>query len=131
MPGQQMRCAATDVYYPADGGAIAAVVVSSDARFAAVVDQRTVRLADVEPYRPGEFYRRGLPALHAVLTDAGPLDLLIVDGYVDLDPDGRPGLGAHAHTKFAVPVIGVAKTPLARTPAVGPTPCLHPLRRPR
>ena len=34
----------------------------------------------------------------------------MVDGYVDLDPDGRPGLGAHVHAEFGVPVIGVAKT---------------------
>jgi deoxyribonuclease V len=36
--------------------------------------------------------------------------MLIVDGYADLDPDGKPGLGAHAHEEFGVPVIGVAKT---------------------
>jgi len=34
----------------------------------------------------------------------------VVDGYADLDPGGRPGLGAHAHREFAVPVIGVAKS---------------------
>ncbi len=34
----------------------------------------------------------------------------MTDGYVDLDPGGRPGLGAHAHAEFGVPVIGVAKT---------------------
>jgi deoxyribonuclease V len=36
-----------------------------------------------------------------------------VDGYVDLDPGGRPGLGAHAHAEFGVPVIGVAKSRFA------------------
>jgi deoxyinosine 3'endonuclease (endonuclease V) len=34
----------------------------------------------------------------------------MVDGYADLDPCGRPGLGAHAHAEFGLPVIGVAKT---------------------
>ena len=34
----------------------------------------------------------------------------MVDGYADLDPDGRPGLGAHAHAEFGIPVIGVAKS---------------------
>ena len=34
----------------------------------------------------------------------------MVDGYVDLDPGGRPGLGAHVHERTGVPVIGVAKT---------------------
>ena len=38
------------------------------------------------------------------------MDLLIVDGFVDLDPSGRPGLGAHAHAAFEVPIIGVAKS---------------------
>jgi deoxyribonuclease V len=40
--------------------------------------------------------------------------LLVVDGYADLDPDGRPGPGARAHAEFAVPVIGVVK-PAFRT----------------
>jgi deoxyribonuclease V len=38
---------------------------------------------------------------------------LIVDGYADLDPTGRAGLGARAAAEFAVPVIGVAKTRFA------------------
>jgi hypothetical protein len=42
-------------------------------------------------------------------TCAG-LGLLVIDGYADLDPAGRPGLGAHAHAAFGVPVIGVAKS---------------------
>jgi deoxyribonuclease V len=36
--------------------------------------------------------------------------LLVVDGYADLDPGGRPGLGARAHAEFGIPVIGVAKS---------------------
>ena len=42
-------------------------------------------------------------------TQAG-LGLLVVDGYADLDPSGRPGLGAYAHAEFGIPVIGVAKS---------------------
>jgi deoxyribonuclease V len=53
---------------------------------------------------------RELPPIRAVCRHAGPLALIVVDGYVDLDPDGRPGLGAHVHAEFGVPVIGVAKT---------------------
>jgi deoxyribonuclease V len=34
----------------------------------------------------------------------------VIDGYADLDPAGLPGLGAHAHREFAIPVIGVAKS---------------------
>jgi deoxyribonuclease V len=64
----------------------------------------------VEPYQPGRFYLRELPPLRAVLDGLGQMALLIIDGYADLDPDGRPGLGARAHAELAVPVIGVAKT---------------------
>src|SRR5215472_16895265 len=64
----------------------------------------------VAPYRPGEFYLCELPPLHAVLEDLSGLGLLVVDGYADLDPGGRPGLGAHAHAEFGIPVIGVAKS---------------------
>jgi len=61
-------------------------------------------------YRPGELFLRELPPLRAVLAQVRNLGLLVIDGYVDLDPGGRPGLGAHAHAAFSVPVIGVAKT---------------------
>ena len=70
-------------------------------------------MAAVEPYRPGQFYRRELPPLRAVIPAADESALIVVDGYVDLDPDGRPGLGANVHAEFSVPVIGVAKTAFA------------------
>jgi Endonuclease V len=70
----------------------------------------------VPPYRPGEFYLRELPPLRAVLDGLSGLGLLVVDGYADLDPDGRPGLGAHAHAEFGIPVIGVAKSGSAPRP---------------
>jgi deoxyribonuclease V len=106
----ETRYAAVDVYYPAAGGAVAALVLADDQTFRTLVEERTVRLTDVAPYEPGAFFTRELPALRAVLDGAGPLALLIVDGYVHLDPDGRRGLGAHAHEAFGVPVVGVAKT---------------------
>jgi len=105
------RWAPVDIDYPATGGANAAAVFTADPHFVRITDERISRLAEVEPYRPGAFWTRELPALRAVLADAATVDLLVVDGYVDLDPYGRPGLGAHAHDAFGVPVIGVAKTP--------------------
>jgi len=104
------RYAAVDVHYPLQGGARAALVVASDPAFATIIQERTADLAEVEPYRPGAFLDRELPALRAVLQGGEAVDLLVVDGYVDLDPDGRPGLGAHVHAEVGVPVIGVAKT---------------------
>lgn len=102
--------AAADVHYLSSGDARAAAVLSSDVTFSAVLAERTAVLADVPSYQPGEFYLRELPPLRAVLRDINGLGLLVVDGYADLDPGGRPGLGAHAHAEFGIPVIGVAKS---------------------
>jgi deoxyribonuclease V len=103
-------CAAVDVHYLRSGGARAAAVLAADTAFEHVLAERTAEVPEVAPYRPGEFYRRELPPLHAVLDGVVGLGLLVVDGYADLDPGGRPGLGAHAHAEFATPVIGVAKS---------------------
>ena len=122
-------CAAVDVHYLKAGGARAAAVLAADAGFAHVLTERTAVVPRVPPYRPGEFYLRELPPLRAVLDDLSELGLLVVDGYADLDPGGRPGLGAHAHAEFGIPVIGVAKSrfrtanhavPVLRGPSVRP-----------
>jgi deoxyribonuclease V len=102
--------AAADVHYPGSGGARAAVVLADDAAFSAGLTERVAFAPVVAPYRPGEFYLRELPPLRAVLDGVRGLGLLIVDGYADLDPSGRPGLGAHGHAELGVPVIGVAKS---------------------
>jgi deoxyribonuclease V len=102
--------AAVDAHYPAGGGAYAALVVAADPAFRTLTDERVAHVAEVPEYRPGEFYLRELPALRAVLAGAGPFRVLVVDGYVDLDPAGRPGLGAHVAAALGGTVIGVAKT---------------------
>jgi len=101
---------AVDVHYLGSGAARAAAVVAADPAFAHVLAERSAVVPETEPYRAGQFYRRELPPLRAVLSGIGGMGLLVVDGYVDLDPHGRPGLGAHAHAEFAVPVVGVAKS---------------------
>lgn len=107
----QQAYAAVDVHYPPEGGARAALVTAWEPRFTRIAGEHVRRLAEVAPYQPGRFYARELPALRAVLADLDhPLSMVIVDGYVDLDPQGRPGLGAHLYADLKVPVIGVAKT---------------------
>ena len=110
--GRQRICAVVDVHY-VGAGARAAVVTASDPTFAALLHERILFIPRVPPYRPGEFYLRELPPVRAVLgelDDQAMPGLIVVDGYVDLDPDGRPGLGAYVHAEFGVPVIGVAKS---------------------
>jgi len=85
-------CVAVDVHYLSSGAARAAAVVAADAAFTQVLDEYTELVFEVAAYRPGEFYRRELPPLRAVLQHASGLGLLVVDGYADLDPNGRPGL---------------------------------------
>lgn len=102
---------AVDVHYLADSRARAAAVAAGDRRFAGIAFSGTALVEAGAAYRPGEFYRRELPPLRAVIPRSGRLALIVVDGYADLDAAGRPGLGAYVHAEFGAPVIGVAKTP--------------------
>jgi deoxyribonuclease V len=101
---------AVDVHYVDESSARAAAVAVSDQRFSQISFTSTAMVLVDTPYQSGAFYRRELPPLRAVIPASGRLALIVVDGYVDLDPAGRPGLGAHVHAEFGVPVIGVAKT---------------------
>jgi deoxyribonuclease V len=104
---------ALDVAYN-DAASAAAGVYFSEWSAASAEGAFSRRIA-VEPcdYEPGEFYKRELPALLRLL-DESPVRVstLIVDGYVWLSGDGRPGLGARLYEAMAraAPVIGVAKT---------------------
>lgn len=70
-------------------------------------------IINVEPYQPGEFYKRELPCIRRILDklDLNRAELIIVDGYVYLDEQLRPGLGLHLYNTLSrpIPVIGIAK----------------------
>jgi deoxyribonuclease V len=102
---------AVDVHYLDESSARAAAVVAHDQRFSSIAATETAVVPVDAVYRPGQFYLRELPPLRAVIPRSAGLALIVVDGYVDLDASGRPGLGAHVHADVGVPVIGVAKTP--------------------
>ncbi len=64
-------------------------------------------------YEPGAFYKRELPLLMEALDQAEmPISAVVIDGYVWLSADRKPGLGARLYEAVArrIPVIGVAKT---------------------
>lgn len=103
----------TDVHYRTIGDAgtaACAAAVCADgwtAQFPSAI--RANLLTSVADYVPGEFWQRELPCLRSVLDGLRP-ELVVVDGYVWLDADGRKGLGAHLWEALGVPVVGVAKT---------------------
>ena len=107
-----MKCC-LDVDYRADH-ALAACLLFAEWGDATPTQELVARIDQIEPYVPGQFYRRELPCLLAVLAKAPlPVDLIVVDGYVWLDGAGKPGLGAHLYAALGeqMPVIGVAKKP--------------------
>jgi deoxyribonuclease V len=77
------------------------------------LEEKVIKIPHVEPYQPGQFYLRELPCLLAVLQTLPPVQTIIIDGYVWLDANGKPGLGAHLYQALneRIPIIGVAKTP--------------------
>ncbi len=77
-----------------------------------VVLESAIEIRDVKPYEPGQFYRRELPCILAVLQTLLTLpQVVIIDGYVWLG-EQRHGLGAHLYEALdeRAVVIGVAKT---------------------
>ncbi|SDE00729.1 endonuclease V [Pedobacter soli] len=68
----------------------------------------------VGEYISGEFYKRELPCILAFLEDIDlkAIALIIIDGFIYLDDDGKKGLGAYLYESLgrAIPVIGVAKS---------------------
>jgi deoxyribonuclease V len=103
--------AALDVAYGPRGGVAAAVLFHAFGDEAPAAT-RLATVADVAAYEPGAFYKRELPCLLAVLAAAGPVETVVIDGYVWLSADGRPGLGAHLFEALGggTTVVGVAKT---------------------
>lgn len=104
--------AALDAHYDeaARAGSGAAVVFRhwDDAVPAA---EYSATCSPIEPYEPGEFYKRELPCLLAVLAKVRePLEVVVVDGYVTLG--SRPGLGQRLWEALGgkTAVVGVAKS---------------------
>jgi deoxyribonuclease V len=101
-----------DVHYE-EAGAMAACVVAQRWTDADPCEERLARVTAVSTYRPGAFYERELPCVLRVLSLIRTrFAVVVVDGYVDLDERGTPGLGAHLHARLdhQAAVVGVAKT---------------------
>lgn len=86
----------------------------------------TKEIAPIAPYEPGLFYKRELPCILSLLEDAvayypiAQLEAIVVDGFVTLGKDQKPGLGMYLYDRLehTVPVVGVAKRHFLGTPTV-------------
>jgi deoxyribonuclease V len=102
-----------DVAYASDAAGVACLLANSWTTATPAVEiSRCFACAPAE-YVPGEFYKRELPLLLAVINDLSLRpSMLVIDGYVWLGPTSEPGLGAHlfAALHSATPIVGIAKS---------------------
>lgn len=73
----------------------------------------------IADYESGNFYKRELPCILALLQDiTDPIDCIVIDGYVTLGHDNKAGLGFYLWQSLTtkIPVIGVAKNYFKDTP---------------
>jgi len=108
------------------GEAYAAAVLFKGWKAQRPIGRVRVRIEDVIEYVPGQFHQRELPCLLKALEWLPePPDVIIVDGYVWLDAEETPGLGAHLYTEVherfdftEITVVGVAKNMSHQFPGV-------------
>jgi len=107
---------AVDVYYKENVAKAASVLFDWDSETPHEV--ASVYIDDVEEYTSGEFYKRELPCILSILkeVDLSKIEAIVIDGYVFLDNDELPGLGARLWEELdkKTPVIGIAKAPFAK-----------------
>lgn len=115
MTGASDLIAFVDVHYTGERARAACLTVASWAD-AAPRHEWTIEVPEVAEYRPGHFFERELPSVLGVLERApSEPSIVVIDGYVVLDAQGRPGLGAHLSERLGgrIAVVGIAKRSFA------------------
>jgi len=105
------RIACVDAAYT-EKTTVAACVLIREWRDEEPAGEFVTRLPPSPAYEPGRFFRRELVPLLRVLAEAGlEPDTVVIDGYVWLGPEEKPGLGAYLFRALGerTKVIGVAK----------------------
>lgn len=106
--------AALDVHYDNDRSVAACVVFRTWQDSAPAELIRTI-LPAAKQYHAGRFYERELHCLLLVLQEAGQdFEMIVIDGFVHLQPEVGKGLGMYLAESLSYPVtvIGVAKKAL-------------------
>ena len=69
-----------------------------------------LKIKDYGDYESGQFYKRELPCVKAILEKVNPkvLDFIVVDGYADFGTD-RVSFGQAVYETYGIPTIGIAK----------------------
>ena len=112
---------AIDVYYQDKKAIVAGVLFHFwDAPKAADEIVIEMEIDRVGEYEPGQFYKRELPCILALIETLETLpEIIVIDGYVYLGSEANPGLGQRLYDALEGRsiVIGVAKTRFQDTPA--------------
>lgn len=111
---------ALDVYYHPDDSATVAGLLFDDWESNQITETLLKSIPKVAEYEPGKFYKRELPCLLALIADVKPeLETIVIDGFVTLGANQRPGLGMYLYQELReeIPTIGVAKSRFNQTPA--------------
>lgn len=109
---------ATDVQY-AEGKGFAGGVLFRAWADAQAEREIATTVSEIAPYIPGQFYKRELPCLLALIGHLEMLpSVIVVDGHVYLDGQRKRGLGYYLFEALErkVPVVGVAKKPFKGMP---------------
>ncbi|MFK7788885.1 MAG: endonuclease V [Phycisphaeraceae bacterium] len=113
IPPSDKLIAAVDSHYQ-DNYCCTAIVGFTDwGAETAVLEQTQVSGNSPEAYKPGQFYLRELPLILEIIEPyLEEIEMIIVDGYVWLGEETKPGLGAYLYEALEsqTPVIGVAKS---------------------
>ena len=103
---------AIDVHFDGAGALVAAVAFDAwDAPEA--TRSYTSRVPHIEKARPGELDLRKLPCIIQLIREhALEPELVVIDGFVDIDAKETPGLGRHLYHALGgrAAVIGVSKS---------------------
>ncbi len=110
---------AIDVHYLEQSSAVVAGALFESWTSSEASQELCTKVLDVHEYIPGQFYLRELPCIMALLSELKELpDLIVIDGFVTLGEEAKPGLGQYLYLELGerVPVVGVAKKAFKDTP---------------
>ncbi len=110
---------AVDVDYR-DDKAFAAGVLFQNWEDGEPAQELIATILTVAEYEPGQFCKRELPCVLALLQQLEQLpEFIVIDGYVYLDGNQKPGFSKHLYEALEgkAVIIGVAKSRFKDTPA--------------